>query len=208
MIDGTESEGFARRSRRILRLMQVLLFITGAVAVGYVAAVLLDAKLSQQAANTALDKQMAVEERSNAEQNSAAPIRAPAKEGDILGRIQIPRLGMMVAILEGTTSRTLRRGVGHIGGTALPGDAGNIGIAGHRDTYFRGLKDIQASDEILVQTATGLFHYQVDWVRIVAPEDTGVLAPSRDSALTLVTCYPFYFIGSAPKRFIVHARKV
>ena len=81
-------------------------------------------------------------------------------------------------------------------------------MAGHRDTYFRSLKDIHASDEILVQTEAGLSHYQVDWVRIVDPEDTGVLASSNDSALTLVTCYPFYYVGPAPKRFIVHARKV
>ena len=208
MIRGTESERLARRSRVLLRWMQALLFIVGTLAIGYVAAVLLDAKLFQQAANSALNKQMAADEKSDVEQQQASPIRAPAKEGDVLGRIEIPRLGVMVAILEGTTSRTLRLGVGHIGGTALPGDAGNIGVAGHRDTYFRSLKDIHASDEILVQTATGLSHYQVDWVRIVAPEDTGVLAPSNDSALTLVTCYPFYYIGSAPKRVIVHARKV
>jgi sortase A len=199
MIQATESEGFAT---------QVLLFITGALAMGYVALILLDARDSQQAANSVLDQQMAAEDASHEDQNPAATIRAPAKEGDVLGRIEIPRLGLMVAILEGTTSRTLRRGVGHIGGTALPGDAGNIGVAGHRDTYFRGLKDIHPSDDILVQTATGLSHYQVDWVRIVAPEDTGALAPSDDSALTLVTCYPFYYVGPAPKRFIVHARKV
>jgi len=208
MIQATESEGFARRSRGFLRWTQVLLFITGALAMGYVALILLDARDSQQAANSVLDQQMAAEDASHEDQNPAATIRAPAKEGDVLGRIEIPRLGLMVAILEGTTSRTLRRGVGHIGGTALPGDAGNIGVAGHRDTYFRSLKDIHASDEILVQTEAGLSHYQVDWVRIVDPEDTGVLASSNDSALTLVTCYPFYYVGPAPKRFIVHARKV
>jgi sortase A len=112
-----------------------------------------------------------------------------------------------VAILEGTTAQTLRLGVGHIEGTALPGEPGNIGIAGHRDTYFRALKDIRTNDEIQIQTATGLTRYQVDSVQIVDPSDTGVLTPSAVSAITLVTCYPFHFIGAAPGRFIVHAHK-
>jgi len=208
MMQATESRGFARRSRGFLRCVQALLFISGAVAIGYVALMLLDARLSQQAANSDLERQMAAADAVHGDQQQPSPIRAPAKEGEVLGRIEIPRLGLMVAILEGTTSRTLRRGVGHIAGTALPGDAGNIGVAGHRDTYFRGLKDIHPSDEILVQTATGLSHYKVDWMRIAAPEDTGALAASNDSALTLVTCYPFYYVGPAPKRFIVHARKM
>jgi sortase A len=123
-----------------------------------------------------------------------------AKEGDVLGRIEIPRLGVKVAILEGTTSQTLRLGVGHIEGTALPGENGNIGIAGHRDTYFRALKDIRTNDEIQIQTATGLSRFAVDSVEIVDPGDIGVLAPSAGPALTLVTCYPFHFIGAAPKR--------
>jgi sortase A len=111
-----------------------------------------------------------------------------------------------VAILEGTKSQTLRLGVGHIKGTALPGQPGNIGIAGHRDTYFRELKDIRTSDEIQIQTATGLSRYEVDWVHIVNPGDTDVLAPSAGSTITLVTCYPFHYLGTAPERFVVHAR--
>ena len=99
----------------------------------------------------------------------------------------------------------LRLGTGHIEGTPLPGDAGNSGIAGHRDTFFRGLKDIRKNDEIQFQTATGLFRYAVDWVKVVAPDDLSVLAPSTESSLTLVTCYPFYFVGPAPKRFVVRA---
>ena len=114
------------------------------------------------------------------EQHKASLPRAVAKEGDVLGRIEIPRLGMRVAILEGTTSQTLRLGVGHIDGTALPGEPGNIGIAGHRDTYFRALKDIRTNDEIQIQTATGLSRYEVDSVQIVTPDDIGVLAPSAE----------------------------
>jgi len=139
------------------------------------------------------------------EPSKVMPSRSVAKEGDVLGRIEIQRLGMMVAIVQGTTSRTLGVGVGHIAGTALPGEPGNIGIAGHRDTYFRALKDIHLGDEIRIQTATSLSRYKVDTVRIVSPDDIGVLAPSAASAITLVTCYPFHFIGAAPQRFVVHA---
>ena len=96
--------------------------------------------------------------------------------------IEIPRLGMSVAVLEGTTSRDCCSGVGHIRGTALPGEPGNIGIAGHRDTYFRALKDIRTNDEIQIQTADGLSRYQVDWVQIVDPDDIAVLAPSAQSS--------------------------
>jgi len=110
-------------------------------------------------------------------------------------------------VLEGTSSETLRHGVGHIEGTALPGGPGNIGIAGHRDTYFRGLKDIRANDEIQIQTASGITRYEVDWIQITVPSDVAIVPPATESALTLVTCYPFHFIGAAPERFVVHAHK-
>ena len=103
----------------------------------------------------------------------------------------------------------LRLGAGHIEGTPLPGEAGNSGIAGHRDTFFRDLEDIRQNDEIQLQTLTSLFRYQVDWVRVVEPNDATVLGPStEESTLTLVTCYPFYLVGPAPKRFVVHAHKI
>jgi sortase A len=202
MNPATEQPGFATRGRLFLGWVRWFLFIAGAFAVCYVAVTLLHARFYQEAANNTLQQQM-----QSQEQHKANPPAAVVKEGDLLGRIEIPRLGMKVAILEGTRSRTLRLGVGHIGGTALPGEPGNIGIAGHRDTFFRGLKDIRASDEIQIQTPTGLSDYEVDWVKIVPPDDTAVLAPSAESDLTLVTCYPFYFIGAAPQRFVVHARK-
>jgi len=202
MIPATERPWLATRGRLFLRWTRWFLFIAGALAVSYVALTLLHARLYQEAAGKALEKQLYEQE-----QHKANPPRAAAKEGDLLGQIEIPRLRLKVAILEGTTSPTLRLGAGHIKGTALPGEPGNTGIAGHRDTYFRGLKDIRDSDEIQIQTATGLSRYEVDWVRIVAPDDIGVLAPSAESAITLVTCYPFHYIGPAPERFIVHAHK-
>jgi sortase A len=161
---------------------------------------LLCARIYQEVANSTLSDQIHAAEQSTADSPASA-----AREGDVLGRIEIPRLGMMVAILEGTTSRTLGLGVGHIEGTALPGNPGNIGIAGHRDTYFHALGKIQSGDEIRIQTATGVSRYMVDSVQIVAPDDIDVLAPSATSAITLVTCYPFHFIGAAPQRFVVHA---
>ena len=127
--------------------------------------------------------------------------KAAIKKGDLLGRLDIPRLNLSVAVLQGTSSRMLRLGTGHIENTPLPGEPGNSGIAGHRDTFFRGLKDVRAHDEIQFQTATGLLRYQVDWVKVVAPDDVSVLAPSTESALTLVTCYPFYFVGPSPQAF-------
>ncbi len=191
------------RGCSFLRWTRSFLFITGALALSYVALTAFHAKLYQEAANTALVAQI----QSEGQHNVGLPT-ASAKEGDVLGRIEIPRLGMMVGIIEGTTSKTLELGVGHIEGTALPGESGNIGIAGHRDTFFRSLKDIRVRDQIQIRTATGLSRYEVDWVQVVAPGDIGVLAPSAKSAITLVTCYPFHFIGAAPKRFIVHAQSI
>ena len=108
-------------------------------------------------------------------------------------------------ILEGTDERTLQRAVGHIAGTALPGQPGNVALAGHRDTFFRGLRNIRANDEITLSTLRGSYRYRVDSTRVVGPEATEVLASSPEGALTLVTCYPFYFVGPAPKRFVVRA---
>src|SRR6202008_450313 len=110
-----------------------------------------------------------------------------------------------VAVLEGTDDLTLNRGVGHIEGTSAPGDGGNIGIAGHRDGFFRGLKDVHLGDTMDLYTEKGNSRYVVDEIGIVVPENVSVLAPRSKPALTLVTCYPFYFVGSAPLRYIVRA---
>ncbi|MBV8199249.1 MAG: class D sortase [Acidobacteria bacterium] len=137
----------------------------------------------------------------------AAPQPAPPapEEGSLLGRIEIPRVGISALVLEGIAGATLRRGVGHIPGTALSLPAGNIGLAGHRDTVFRGLKDIKKGDLIDLETLTGSDRYVVDWAQVVDPNDVGVLAVSNRPELTLVTCYPFYYVGSAPERFVVRA---
>lgn len=199
----TEREMRPTRIRRLLRWTQRLLFITGALALGYVGFTLLDARLYQVSAKRSLEGQIYLEK----EHYESQP-RPGVKTGDVLGRIDIPRLGISVAVLQGTSSRALRLGAGHIEGTPLPGENGNSGIAGHRDTFFRELKDIRKNDEIRLQTLTGLFRYEVDWVKVVEPDDSTVLEPStQESTLTLVTCYPFYFVGPAPERFVVRAHK-
>jgi len=202
MIPITEHKVFAVRNQRFLRWTRNILLIIGILALTYVVFILISARIYQKNAVSVLDKQIQAEEQHKAEQ----PVLT-INEGDVLGRIDIPRIGVSVAVLQGTTSRTLRLGVGHINGTALPGEPGNIGIAGHRDTYFRALKDIRRDDEIQLETAAGITRYEVEWIQVTSPSDIGVLAPTTESSLTLVTCYPFYYIGAAPKRFIVHAHK-
>jgi sortase A len=122
-----------------------------------------------------------------------------------LGVLKIATIELEVPVLEGTDDLTLNRGVGHIAGTTAPGGNGNVGIAGHRDGFFRGLKDVHLGDTIDLYTAKGNSRYVVDEVLIVPPENVSVLAPRSKPTLTLVTCYHFYFVGSAPLRYIVHA---
>jgi sortase A len=122
-----------------------------------------------------------------------------------LAVLRIPKVHLEVAVLDGTDDLTLNHAVGRIAGTARPGEPGNIGIAGHRDGFFRGLKEIGIGDVIELATPKGTDTYAVDELDIVTPRDTDVLRPRSVRSLTLVTCYPFYFIGSAPKRYIVKA---
>lgn len=125
-----------------------------------------------------------------------------------LGVLRIPRLRLEAPLLAGSDDATLDRGLGHIEDTALPGTDGNAGIAGHRDGFFRVLKDIADGDAIELQTLAGRETYRVERIWIVDPEEVSVLDPTPSRSLTLVTCYPFYFVGSAPQRFIVRAVSV
>lgn len=128
---------------------------------------------------------------------------------ELVGRIEIPRLQVAAIVREGADEKTLSRAVGHIPSTAFPGEVGNAAFAGHRDTFFRALRNIRKNDKIVVNTLDGSYEYLVQSTKIVSPNDVSVLKPvSADKELTLVTCYPFYYIGSAPKRFIVHATQV
>ena len=132
----------------------------------------------------------------------------PVRRGDVIGELEIPRLQVSVMVFEGDDAGILSEGAGHIPGTALRSGAGNIGIAAHRDTYFRPLRLVHANDVIALKTPAGVSRYAVTDTKIVQPSDVGVLAVAPGRDLTLVTCYPFYYVGNAPQRFIVHARKI
>ncbi|HUB79181.1 MAG TPA: class D sortase [Bryobacteraceae bacterium] len=127
------------------------------------------------------------------------------KKGSAIGRLEIPRLGLSTVVLEGSDAGTLRLGVGRVANSGVPGYPGNVVLAGHRDTFFRPLREIRAGDRISLRTKEGTFSYTVDWTRVVKPTDVGVIMPTASPSLTLVTCYPFYYIGAAPERFIVRA---
>ncbi len=151
-----------------------------------------------------------------AEAPAASPLReeevpayAPVSEADpIIGRIRIPRVGVSATILEGVDDATIRRAVGHFPETPRPGQDGNVALAAHRTTDFYGLRHIRLGDEVTVTSSRGAFVYRVEKTWVVKPEDVSVLDPSPGRVLTLVTCYPFDYPGSAPERFIVRARAV
>ncbi len=131
--------------------------------------------------------------------------QSAATAGSVMGRLEIPSIGLTVPIVEGYDPESLRAGVGHIAGTALPGGLGNMAVAGHRDTYFRPLRNIRLGMTMSVFAADGRYDYTVDSTSIVKPEDVTVLAIHNIPEMTLITCYPFDYVGSAPNRFIVRA---
>jgi LPXTG-site transpeptidase (sortase) family protein len=133
---------------------------------------------------------------------------ANVETGAWLARLDAPSLGLMATVLEGSGNRVLDRAAGHIEHTALPGTDGNVGIAGHRDTIFRPLQHARAGQLLRLTTADQVLLYAVSSTTVVDPSDVGVLAPTSRPTLTLVTCYPFRYFGSAPKRFIVRAHLV
>jgi sortase A len=199
--------------RRILKWSQRALFACAILLLGYCGFALTDAWLFQRRESRELERLLRERRAASAVAPqpvlAAIPTAVPAAEaGSLIGRIEIPRLLLSVVVVEGVDKTSLRRAVGHIPRTALPGAAGNVGLAGHRDTFFRPLKDVKIGDEIQVSTLNGTFKYEVVSLRIVDPENVGVLAPSGENVLTLVTCYPFYFVGPAPKRWIVRAKQV
>jgi sortase A len=191
------------RSRFSLANLAIALLVCGGLAVAYSAFVLVRAHLYQRAA------------MAEVQWTSPAPPLPPAfasarpiADGMPLARFEIPRLNMDIVVIEGDSDEDLRLGAGHIPGTALPGAVGNVGIAGHRDTVFRPLRNIQSGDVIRLMSAGNVYHYQVESTEVVTPDRSDVLNFKGDRQLTLVTCFPFYYIGSAPKRFIVHAREI
>jgi sortase A len=199
--------------RRILKWAQRALFVCAVLLLGYSAFAVGDAWIFQRRESRDLDRllrdQREASEGTLQPESSTSPEIAPAAVTDgLIGRLEIPRLLLSAVVVEGIDRRTLRRAVGHIPGTALPGEPGNVGLTGHRDTFFRPLKDLRIKDEIQFSTLEGDFKYEVESLRVVEQDNVGVLAPSGENVLTMVTCYPFYYVGPAPKRWIVRARQV
>jgi len=189
------------RSVFLLRALSSTLAVVGLLALGYWAVIYVRAHEYQ-----AQETQRLANERHivphTAPQSKPRPYPAT---GSVVAMMTIPRLGLSTIVVEGAEERELKLGPGHIPATALPGEAGNVGVAGHRDTFFRPLRLIRKDDLIGVITHEKEYLYKVVSTEIVAPEDIRVLYPTGRETLTLVTCYPFDFIGSAPKRFIVRA---
>jgi sortase A len=182
-----------------LRFAQSLSFAAAAVLLGYYSFVAVDTWIFQQRESHNLQRLLKA---------ASGPGLTAAIPRGLLGRLEIPRLGLSAILIEGDDAKTLRRAVGHIPGTPLPGQPGNVAFSGHRDTFLRPLRNIRHDDIIVVTTLQGEYRYRVESTRIVAPDDIAVLNASQGEILTLVTCYPFYFVGAAPDRFIVRAERI
>ena len=183
----------------LLRWGARCLWLAGLALLGYCAVLYVRARLFQVRQGPLFQPVPAVAQH---------PALVPLVPGLPIGRIDIPRIGLSAVVVEGDSARSLRLAAGHIPGTALPGQPGNAAIAGHRDTFFRSLRNIRPQDWISVTTLYGSYKYSVESTRVVSPGDVQVLNSSSAPTLTLVTCYPFYFVGPAPRRFIVRARLV
>ena len=187
-------------SRRFVVWTERALFAGAFSLLAYCGVVLMDTWIFQSRERREFESQL----------TAPAPIvkaSLPIVSGGLIGRIEIRQLGLSAIVIEGTSWATLQRAVGHIAGTALPGAPGNVGISGHRDTFFRPLRNIHPNDIIKLTTLTGEFNYRVVSTRIVDPAEVSVLKSGVNESLTLVTCYPFYFVGPAPERFVVRAER-
>lgn len=168
--------------------------------------VIVDASRSQEAARRSLEAAASL--GSTAERPAAAAVDRPMPAGAAVATLSIPRIHLSTVVLHGTDARTLRRGPGHLERTALPGEPGNVVIAGHRDTFFRPLREIQVGDSIVLESPRGRFDYRVASLQVVKSDDLSVLEQSSDDLLTLITCYPFNLVGAAPDRFVARATRV
>jgi sortase A len=185
------------RIHRALRLVARALLAAGFLALAYAAYVVIDAKVYQ-----------ATEQRRFHDARADASASRAVIDGGAIGEILIPRLGLTAIVVQGDSAAILQRAVGHLADTALPGESGNVVLAGHRDTLFRPLKRVRAGDAITLKTADGDFEYLVESTAVVSPRDVEVLQPTGGRTLTLITCFPFSYVGPAPDRFIVRAREV
>jgi sortase A len=196
-------EGEVKRRLIVIRLIYRALSTAGIVALLWVGVQLGYAKTYQLYVMSKLKAQPAFARNVT---DASLPSSSPLRNGDIVGRLDIVERKVSVVVLEGDEESTLAIAAGHVPETSLPGSNGNVVIAAHRDTFFRELRNIHEGDTIRLFTPRGTFHYVVSNTEIVNPSETRVLKSSGHAELTLVTCYPFSFLGSAPQRFIVHAR--
>ena len=191
------------------RLGQSLLLIAGLLALGFAAYSYAARYVYQAYENREFDRALLAHRVAPSVPHASAEHPSTASPRLLIGRIAIPRLGISAMVKEGIDDRTLGLAVGHIPSTAMPGETGNVGLAAHRDNLFRNLKDVERGDEITLTTLDNTYIYRVASFTVVQPEDISVLAPNAgERTLTLVTCYPFYFVGHAPKRFVVRAVQV
>jgi sortase A len=197
------------RTSKTHRWIEVSLLLAGLAGVGTWGWSHVRMAVFQSWGNRVLDHSTGNRPATGSPPGAASHAKAPPlPNGALIGRLAIPRLKMRSVVREGAGEDTLDVALGHIPGTALPGQTGNTGIAGHRDTLFRGLRNIEKDDVIEFQTPAGSYHYKVESTGIVKPDDVAVLHANGHTEMTLVTCYPFYYVGAAPKRFIVKARLV
>lgn len=192
----------------VLRWIERGLLTAGVVLGAWCAAVLVEARFHQTVPVAPLEvTQTAVPVLPGDAGSSAARAAAPSAPaaGSVIAKLEAPSVQMTTTVLEGSDDATLSRGAGHIEDTPFPGQPGNIGIAGHRDTVFRPLRRIKVGDPLEITTADRTYRYRISKTLIVGPDDVYVLDPTDHPTVTLVTCYPFEFIGHAPKRFIVQA---
>jgi sortase A len=187
--------------------------VTGLALLGWCALVTLDGWIAQRAAQLQLETvalPAVPMPQPGAAVRASSPVSArpvSAARGAALATLSLPRIGLSAVVLQGSDARTLRRGPGHLESSALPGETGNDVIAGHRDLYFRPLRNVAVGDDVFLDSPDGRVHYRVAWTRVVNPHDVSVLAPSDGDVLTLITCYPFWVVGNAPDRFVVRAVK-
>jgi sortase A len=193
------------RTASRLQWLQWALFVLGGASLAWCGLVIGEARLFQWR-QRAVFEQMSRPARH--EDGRLTETRAPLVARGVIGRLEIPSLELSAVVAEGDDEDTLKVAVGHLPDTPLPWQAGNSALAGHRDTFFRPLKRIRPGDEMRLATPQGELRYVVERTRIVKPDDLSVLAPSADRRLTLITCFPFSYIGQAPYRFIVHARQI
>ena len=186
-----------RITTAILRAATYFFLALGILALCYAGYVVLDA-----------DSYQAYEQSKFENASPGETPSPPLVEGGVIGEIQVRRLHLKAIVVQGSSHTILRRAVGHIPETALPGEPGNVALAGHRDTFFRPLRNIRLGDAITFKTPDGAFEYVVESTAVVAASEVGVLASSDGRTLTLITCFPFDYIGSAPSRFVVHAREL